>query len=217
MHPEGPVYTFWDYRRMRWERDGGMRLDHFLLSPELAGRLSDAGVDREVRGRENASDHAPVWIELAACAPAGGLTGAYALCMACACPAHAPICGTHWHRRSGRLGPAGPRTSLTTPCLFARTGGAVRVRVLTVVAGMGVGGTERAAQNLSLGLKALGAEVAVLAHAERGPREGAYRDAGIEVFGPGEGVAAAVGWKPDIVHIHRPGYANARRRRCCGR
>ena len=49
---------------MRWERDGGMRLDHFLLSPEIAGRLRRAGVDREVRGRENASDHAPVWIEL---------------------------------------------------------------------------------------------------------------------------------------------------------
>jgi exodeoxyribonuclease-3 len=64
VHPEGPVYTFWDYRRMRWERDGGMRLDHLLLSPELAARLKDAGVDRAVRGRENASDHAPVWIEI---------------------------------------------------------------------------------------------------------------------------------------------------------
>lgn len=62
--PEGPVYTFWDYRRMRWERNGGMRLDHLLLSPEAAGRLEGAGVDRWVRGKENASDHAPVWIEL---------------------------------------------------------------------------------------------------------------------------------------------------------
>ena len=66
VHPEGAVYTFWDYRRMRWERDGGMRLDHFLLSPEVAGRLRGAGVDRWVRGRENASDHAPVWIEIGA-------------------------------------------------------------------------------------------------------------------------------------------------------
>ena len=66
MHPEGAVYTFWDYRRMRWERDGGMRLDHFLLSPDVAGRLRGAGVDRGVRGRENASDHAPVWIEIGA-------------------------------------------------------------------------------------------------------------------------------------------------------
>jgi glycosyltransferase involved in cell wall biosynthesis len=72
---------------------------------------------------------------------------------------------------------------------------------------MGVGGTERAAQNLSLGLKALGAEVAVLAHAERGPRERAYREAGIPVFAA---APAASGWKADIVHIHRSGYANAR-------
>jgi exodeoxyribonuclease-3 len=66
VHPDETVYTFWDYRRMRWERDGGMRLDHFLLSPELAGRLRDAVVARAVRGRENASDHAPVWIKIAA-------------------------------------------------------------------------------------------------------------------------------------------------------
>ena len=46
VHPEGTVYTFWDYRRNRWERDGGMRLDHLLLSPELARRLTGAGVDR---------------------------------------------------------------------------------------------------------------------------------------------------------------------------
>ncbi len=66
LHPEGAVFTFWDYRRNRWERDGGMRLDHLLLSPPLAGRLRGAEVDREVRGRENASDHAPVWIEIGA-------------------------------------------------------------------------------------------------------------------------------------------------------
>lgn len=65
MHPdEGRLYTFWDYRRRRWERDGGMRLDHLLLSPSLAPRLVAAGVDREVRGMEDASDHAPVWIEI---------------------------------------------------------------------------------------------------------------------------------------------------------
>ena len=65
VHPEGPVYTFWDYRRNRWQRDGGMRLDHLLLSPATAVRLTGAGVDRWVRGRDNASDHAPTWIELA--------------------------------------------------------------------------------------------------------------------------------------------------------
>ena len=62
--PEGPAYTFWDYRRRRWERDGGLRLDHLLLSPGAAGRLVEAGIDREVRGREGASDHAPVWVSL---------------------------------------------------------------------------------------------------------------------------------------------------------
>jgi DNA polymerase-1 len=64
LHPTAPMFTFWDYMRKRWERDGGLRLDHILLSPALADRLEDAGVDRDVRGRENASDHAPVWVVL---------------------------------------------------------------------------------------------------------------------------------------------------------
>ncbi len=59
--PSGPVYTFWDYTRDRWARDAGLRLDHLLLSPDLAERLVDAGVDRSIRGQENASDHAPAW------------------------------------------------------------------------------------------------------------------------------------------------------------
>ena len=63
-HPGARFYTFWDYKRGRWGRDAGLRLDHLLLSPHLAGRLEDAGVDREVRGREGASDHAPAWIRL---------------------------------------------------------------------------------------------------------------------------------------------------------
>jgi exodeoxyribonuclease-3 len=50
--------------RNRWPRDAGLRLDHLLLSPTLKPRLKRAGVDREVRGKPNASDHAPVWIEL---------------------------------------------------------------------------------------------------------------------------------------------------------
>jgi DNA polymerase I len=58
------MYTYWDYMRKRWERDGGLRLDHMLLSPSIAQRLKGAGVDRVVRGKENASDHAPVWVEL---------------------------------------------------------------------------------------------------------------------------------------------------------
>jgi len=62
--PEGPLWTFWGYLRHRWPNDKGMRLDHFLLSPDLTARLVDAGVDRATRGREGASDHAPAWIEL---------------------------------------------------------------------------------------------------------------------------------------------------------
>jgi exodeoxyribonuclease III len=60
-HPLEPMYTFWDYKRNRWQRNAGLRLDHLLLSPSLAGRLVDAGVDRDGRGEVNASDHAPAW------------------------------------------------------------------------------------------------------------------------------------------------------------
>jgi exodeoxyribonuclease III len=63
-HPKETVYTFWDYMRNRWQRDAGLRLDHILLSRKTARRLTGAGVDRDVRGRDNASDHAPVWVEL---------------------------------------------------------------------------------------------------------------------------------------------------------
>jgi exodeoxyribonuclease-3 len=62
--PNEPSYTFWDYKRDRWPRDAGMRLDHVLLTPDLAERLVDAGVDREVRGEPDASDHAPAWVVL---------------------------------------------------------------------------------------------------------------------------------------------------------
>ncbi|HEX5795376.1 MAG TPA: exodeoxyribonuclease III [Geminicoccaceae bacterium] len=64
LHPADPMYTFWHYMRDRWRRNAGLRLDHLLLSPPLVGRLAAAGVDREVRGREGASDHAPAWIAL---------------------------------------------------------------------------------------------------------------------------------------------------------
>ena len=63
--PTGPVWTFWDYQRGAWQRDAGFRIDHLLLSPIAADRLRDAGVDKQYRGREKASDHAPVWVELA--------------------------------------------------------------------------------------------------------------------------------------------------------
>jgi len=64
LHPDEPMFTFWHYMRNRWPRDAGLRLDHLLLSPALAARLIDAGVDRDVRGRPDASDHAPAWVEL---------------------------------------------------------------------------------------------------------------------------------------------------------
>lgn len=62
--PGQPPWTFWQYFRQAWERDAGLRIDHLLLSPTLALRLRDAGVDREVRGEKRASDHAPAWIEI---------------------------------------------------------------------------------------------------------------------------------------------------------
>jgi len=64
LQPEGPLWTFWDYEFNRWPQDKGMRLDHFLLSPAANERLVHGGVDRWVRGEENASDHAPAWIVL---------------------------------------------------------------------------------------------------------------------------------------------------------
>jgi exodeoxyribonuclease III len=64
LYPDKPMYTFWSYLRNRWSRDAGLRLDHLLLSPALAPRLKAGGIDRDVRGRPDASDHAPAWVEL---------------------------------------------------------------------------------------------------------------------------------------------------------
>ena len=62
--PNETLYTFWDYMRNRWERNAGLRLDHVLISTKLVRKLKGAGIDRDVRGEDGASDHAPVWIEL---------------------------------------------------------------------------------------------------------------------------------------------------------
>ena len=62
--PGGGVWTFWDYQAGAWQRDAGFRIDHLLLSPQAADRLADAGVDKQYRGREKASDHAPTWVRL---------------------------------------------------------------------------------------------------------------------------------------------------------
>jgi exodeoxyribonuclease III len=65
-HPNEPMYTFWDYKRDRWHRDAGLRIDFLLLNAMAADRLVDAGVDRAPRGEEGASDHAPAWVTLRA-------------------------------------------------------------------------------------------------------------------------------------------------------
>jgi exodeoxyribonuclease-3 len=64
LHPDAPLYTFWDYLRQRWPRDAGLRIDHVLLSAPLVDALTGAGVDKAVRGWEHASDHAPAWVTL---------------------------------------------------------------------------------------------------------------------------------------------------------
>ncbi|MEM6903956.1 MAG: endonuclease/exonuclease/phosphatase family protein, partial [Pseudomonadota bacterium] len=57
-------YTFWDYQAGAWQQDKGIRIDHFLLSPEAADRLARCWIDREPRGQEKASDHTPILVEL---------------------------------------------------------------------------------------------------------------------------------------------------------
>lgn len=62
---QGPGhYSFWDYQAGAWNRDNGIRIDHFLLSPTVADRLRDCQIDRDVRGRDKPSDHVPIWVEL---------------------------------------------------------------------------------------------------------------------------------------------------------
>jgi len=64
LHPDESIYTFWDYFRNHWARDAGLRIDHLLLGKKLARKLVEAGVDKWVRGKEGASDHAPAWVVL---------------------------------------------------------------------------------------------------------------------------------------------------------
>ena len=58
------TYTFWDFQRGAWERNDGVRIDHFLLTPQCADLLTDCQIDRHVRGWEKPSDHVPIWVEL---------------------------------------------------------------------------------------------------------------------------------------------------------
>jgi exodeoxyribonuclease-3 len=64
IHVEGPQYTYWDYQAGAWPKDNGLRIDHLLLSPQAADRLTAVGIDKEQRGRPEPSDHVPVWCEL---------------------------------------------------------------------------------------------------------------------------------------------------------
>jgi exodeoxyribonuclease III len=64
LYPTAKLYSFWDYQAAAWPRDAGFRIDHLLASPAAADRLCEAGVDREYRGRDKASDHTPVWLKL---------------------------------------------------------------------------------------------------------------------------------------------------------
>jgi exodeoxyribonuclease-3 len=66
LHPQKPMYTFWDYKRDRWPRNAGLRIDHLLLNNIAAARLLEANVDRDVRGKDGSSDHAPAWVTLTA-------------------------------------------------------------------------------------------------------------------------------------------------------
>ena len=65
-NPAPEQYTFWDFQRGAWQRNDGIRIDHFLLSPECADLLEDCQIDKEIRGREKPSDHVPIWVKLAA-------------------------------------------------------------------------------------------------------------------------------------------------------
>ncbi|HHS94543.1 MAG TPA: exodeoxyribonuclease III [Rhodobacterales bacterium] len=60
------LYTFWDFQRGAWQRNDGIRIDHFLLSPQCADLLEDVGIDKDMRAREKPSDHVPIWVQLAA-------------------------------------------------------------------------------------------------------------------------------------------------------
>ena len=64
LNPAPLTYTFWDFQAGAWNRNNGIRIDHFLLSPQAADKLKSCEVDRHMRGREKPSDHVPIWVEL---------------------------------------------------------------------------------------------------------------------------------------------------------
>ncbi len=65
LHPNVVGYSYWDYTGGAWQKDNGVRIDHLMLSPQAADRLSASGIDKSPRGKDRPSDHTPVWCELA--------------------------------------------------------------------------------------------------------------------------------------------------------
>ena len=63
-HNSSGHYSFWDYQAGAWDRDDGIRIDHFLLTPQCADLLKNCQIDKHIRSREKPSDHVPIWIEL---------------------------------------------------------------------------------------------------------------------------------------------------------
>lgn len=64
LHPNLKEFSFWDYQAGAWQKDNGIRIDFFLISPEIVDRLLNAGIDKKPRGKEKPSDHTPIWIEV---------------------------------------------------------------------------------------------------------------------------------------------------------
>ena len=62
--PDETAYTFWDFKAGAWNRNDGIRIDHFLLTPQCADLMTDCGIDSHVRGWQRPSDHVPIWIEI---------------------------------------------------------------------------------------------------------------------------------------------------------
>ena len=65
LNPATVAYSFWDYQGGAWQKDHGVRIDHFLANPEATDRVLEVGIDKTPRGNERASDHTPVWCALA--------------------------------------------------------------------------------------------------------------------------------------------------------
>src|SRR3979490_2051700 len=99
------MFTFWDYKRNRWPRDAGLRLDHLLLSPALAPRLVKAGVDRAERAEEGASDHAPAWIVIDYLADPYSSLSRHTHERACAAPKDEANCGLNLRDACRRASP----------------------------------------------------------------------------------------------------------------